>query len=192
TRGMGLWKGRYQGDYLGWDSPIKDGPVHPSFVNLLSNGGIGWLDGFDELLPRCGLENNGAGYEVKVVNPDGSESRTVFPLHGRIANIPAHYVAGHVANQPPHEITREGHLHEARLFGPQIRMISKISTTPGSNRLTVHDELINLKESPVEAQILYHWNFGAPYLEEGSRLVVPAQTVVPRNAQAQEGIGHYD
>src|SRR5262249_4638667 len=89
TRGMGLWKGRYQGDYLGWDSPIKDGPVHPSFVNLLSNGGIGWIDGFDELLPRCGLENNGAGYEVKTVNPDGSESRTVFPLHGRIANTPA-------------------------------------------------------------------------------------------------------
>ena len=44
TRGMGLWKGLYQGYRLGWDSPVADGPVHPAFVNLASNGGLGWLD----------------------------------------------------------------------------------------------------------------------------------------------------
>ena len=60
TRGMGLWKGWYDGNRLGWDSPVTDGPVHPSFVNLAAAGGLGWLDGFDELLARCGLENNGA------------------------------------------------------------------------------------------------------------------------------------
>ena len=29
TRGMGLWKGFYLGNFLGWESPITDGPVHP-------------------------------------------------------------------------------------------------------------------------------------------------------------------
>ena len=60
TRGMGLWQGWYEGARLGWDSPVTDGPVHPSLVNLAAAGGLGWLDGFDELLARCGLENNGA------------------------------------------------------------------------------------------------------------------------------------
>ena len=101
TRGMGLWKGWYDGNRLGWDSPVTDGPVHPSLVNLAAAGGLGWLDGFDELLARCGLENNGAPFEVKTVKPDGSESNTTFGLHGKIANIPASYVAVHVDTRAP-------------------------------------------------------------------------------------------
>jgi hypothetical protein len=192
TRGMGLWRGQYQGDFVGWDSPVADGPVHPSFVNLMSGGGLGWLEGFDELLVRCGLENNGAPYEEKKIKPDGSESHTTFGLHGKIANIPAQFVAVHVAPEPPYEITVEGHVEEAKLFSPQVRMVTKISTTPGSNRVTVRDEFHNLKESRVDMQVLYHWNFGAPYLEEGSSLVVPTKAVVPRDRRAQEGMGHYD
>ena len=164
TRGMGLWKGWYDGNRLGWDSPVTDGPVHPSLVNLAAAGGLGWLDGFDELLARCGLENNGAPFEVKTVKPDGSESNTTFGLHGKIANIPASYVAVHVGTEPPHEIVVEGHVEESRLFGPQVRMVTTIATVPGSNSLVVRDEFVNLKDQPVEIQVLYHWNFGPPFL----------------------------
>ena len=66
TRGMGLWNGWYDGNRIGWDSPVTDGPVHPSLVNLAAGGGLGWLDGFDELLARCGLENNGAALRDQV------------------------------------------------------------------------------------------------------------------------------
>src|SRR5262245_50376154 len=86
TRGMGLWNGWYLGNRLGWDPPINDGPVNPAFVNLGARGGLGWLEGFDELLARCGLENNGAPYEVETIKPDGSKSHTVYGLHGRISN----------------------------------------------------------------------------------------------------------
>src|SRR5437762_623923 len=57
TRGMGLWKAWLGKLEIGWQSPIK-GPVHPQFVPLMEPGGLGWLDGFDELLVRCGLESN--------------------------------------------------------------------------------------------------------------------------------------
>src|SRR5262245_10505132 len=50
TRGMGLWRGRFGGDQLGWDSPVRDGPVNPAFVEPMALGGLGWLQGFDELL----------------------------------------------------------------------------------------------------------------------------------------------
>src|SRR3954451_2165348 len=34
TRGMGLWKGSYEGNRLGWDSPVADGPGNPALVHL--------------------------------------------------------------------------------------------------------------------------------------------------------------
>src|ERR1700692_3649544 len=58
TRGMGLWRGEYRGNFLGWRAPVL-GPVHPQFVNLNDRGGIGWLEGFDEWLGRFGLFANG-------------------------------------------------------------------------------------------------------------------------------------
>ncbi|MHC5540179.1 aldose 1-epimerase family protein, partial [Singulisphaera rosea] len=192
TRGMGIWKAWYQGDPIGWDSPVKDGPVHPHFVNLMNSGGLGWLEGFDGLLARCGLENNGAPYGTKSVDPDGSERHTLHGLHGKIDYLPASFVAVHIAHDPPYEITIEGHVEEARLFGPQIRLVTKITTTPGSNTVKIHDEFVNLKDSPGEMQILYHWNFGSPYLNEGSRFVAPIKVVAPRDARAQEGIDHFE
>jgi hypothetical protein len=192
TRGMGIWRGHYLADRLGWDSPVGDGPVNPAFVNLLHWGGLGWLEGFDELLARCGLENNGAPYEVKTVQADGSESHTTHGLHGKIANIPASYVAVHVSEEEAGEIVVEGHVEESKLFSPQTRLATRISTIPGSNRMTVRDEFVNLSDSPGEMQILYHWNFGPPFLEEGARLVAPIKVVMPRNRRAQEGLGHYE
>ncbi len=185
---MGLWKAQYQGLRLGWDSPVKDGPVHPSHVNLLEAGGIGWLGGFDELMVRCGLENNGAPFEVKTVKPDGSESHRTYPLHGKISNIPASYVSVKVETEPTLRVSIEGHVDEAYLFGPALRLSTSYTTEPGSNRLVVHDRFLNLGDLPQEMQVLYHWNFGPPFLEEGARFAAPAHTVVPRDARAQEGI----
>src|SRR6266436_3211005 len=82
TRGMGLWRGEYRGNFLGWRSPVS-GPVHPKFVHLHDRGGLGWLDGFDEWMCRCGLTSNG---------PPGHDpvTKELLTLHGRIANLPAH------------------------------------------------------------------------------------------------------
>ncbi|WP_165222075.1 aldose 1-epimerase family protein [Aquisphaera insulae] len=192
TRGMGIWKGSCDGDRLGWDSPVTDGPVNPAFVNLAAAGGLGWLDGFDELLVRCGLAWNGAPFEVKDRKPDGSESNTIHNLHGKVANIPASYVAVHVAEEPPYEIVVEGHVTEAHLFGPQVRMVARTSTPPGSNRLTVRDEFVNLKDQPVDLQVLYHWNFGFPFLQEDSRFAAPIRTMTPRDPRAVEGLEGYE
>jgi galactose mutarotase-like enzyme len=190
TRGMGLWKGFFQGNFLGWESPITDGPVHPALVNLATPGGLGWLDGFDELMARCGLENNGAPFVIE--GADGSGNRMAFGLHGRIANIPASYVAVHVDPDPPHEIMVEGHVEEGRLFGPQLRLTTRYRTTPGSNRLTVYDEITNLKDQPTEFQLLYHWNFGPPFLDDGARFAAPIRSMAPRDARAQEDVDQHD
>jgi hypothetical protein len=178
TRGMGLWRGRYRGDELGWTSPVLDGPVNPTFVHLADRGGLGWLDGFDELMVRCGLDNNGAPYEGHA-------------LHGRIANIPAHHVSVHVDDAPPHAITVEGRVAESTLFFAQVEMTTKITTEPGSNRVVVIDEFVNRSDSPGSMQLLYHWNFGPPYLAEGSEFSAPIEAVAPRDPRAVEGLDRW-
>src|SRR5689334_12134420 len=91
TRGMGLWRGEYRGNFLGWRAPVH-GPVHPQHVHLDANRGLGWLHGFDELLCRCGLSWNGPPGEDAFTDKHGHTSRTPLTLHGKIANLPADYV----------------------------------------------------------------------------------------------------
>ncbi len=184
TRGMGLWTASFGGERVGWRSPIVDGPVNPAFVNLDGRNGLGWLDGFDELCVRCGLDHNGAPF----ADAEGNK----YPLHGRIANIPAHRVSVTVGEGERPTLAVEGVVDEAVLYLPQLRLSTRISTEVGSNRLTVRDTITNRHDTPGAFELLYHWNFGPPHLDEGARFVAPVKAVCPRNAWAAEGIGHYD
>jgi Domain of unknown function (DUF4432) len=58
TRGMGVLSVTMGDVRLGWASPVKE-VVHPRHINLQSRGGLGWLEGFNEWMVRCGLESNG-------------------------------------------------------------------------------------------------------------------------------------
>ncbi len=192
TRGMGIWKADDRGVGLGWKSPVVDGPVHPGFVNLADRGGLGWLDGFDELMVRCGLAHNGAPYAVEVpASADSPPRQVVHGLHGRIANIPAHHVSIHVEDAPPRAITVEGRVAESTLFLAQLELTTRITTVPGANRVVVRDAVTNLSDRPGTLQLLYHWNFGPPYLGEGSTFAAPIDTLVPRDPRAAEGLDRW-
>lgn len=188
TRGMGLWSGRFGDTRLGWDSPVKDGPVHPSFVNLADEGGIGWLRGFDELLARCGLDSNGAPFATT----DGSGRATITPLHGRIANLPAHRLAVEFDEEPPRGVRIVGEVDESRLFGGALRLRSTLEFTPGANRFSVEDRVENIGDQPADLELLYHWNLGSPLLEAGARFVAPIRSNQPRDDRAREGLASFD
>lgn len=184
TRGMGIWKARLGKDEIGWRSPVR-GPVHPQFVNLGEPSGLGWLDGFDEFFVRCGLESNGAP------EFDEKTGRLLYPLHGRIANKPAHHVDVAVDGETG-EIKVTGIVEESRFHFLKLRMTSTITTKVGESSIRVRDEIENFSTLPAETQMLYHINFGEPLLDSGSRIVAPVKTVVPRNARAAEGIANWD
>lgn len=183
-RGMGLWKAWLGDVELGWRSPVK-GPVNPLFVPLWEAGGLGWLSGFDEMLCRCGLESNGAP------DRDPETDRLKYPLHGRIANTPAHRVDVAIDDSSG-DIAITGIVDEARLYGNKLRMKSTVRSRAGQPGLTVIDEVTNLSGENGELQLLYHVNFGLPLLDPGSRVVAPIRTLVPRDARAAEGIAPWD
>jgi galactose mutarotase-like enzyme len=180
TRGMNLWRASLPGWSIGWKSPVR-GPVHPKFVDLGEPSGLGWLDGFDELLVRCGLESNGAP------EFDEETGRLKYPLHGRIANKPAHSVS--VAfDAEREEISVSGVVEESRFHFLKLRMTSTYTTRLGSTTIAVRDEIENLSASPAEMQMLYHVNFGVPLLDAGASVVGTFKNVVPRNDHAAKDI----
>jgi len=183
TRGMGIWKailGANNGDdTLGWKSPVR-GPVHPKFVPLTEPSGLGWLDGFDEFLVRCGLESNGA--------PEFDDRDHLrYPLHGRIANRPAHFVEVTVDDDAG-TISVRGIVEETRFHFQKLRLTSTITTGFDSAAFTVHDEVENIGGTPAEMQMLYHINFGEPLLTEGDEVVAAVRTIEGRNADAVAGM----
>jgi len=183
TRGMGVWRAALGELSLSWNSPVP-GPVHPGLVRLWEPSGIGWLDGFDELLVRCGLESNGA----PEFNDDGSLR---YPLHGKIANTPAHKVELTIDGDGG-EITLAGEVDEARLFGNKLRLTSTYTTRVGQPGFDLVDEVTNLSAEPSELELLYHINFGGPLLNPGSKVVVPALKVAPRDEVAMGNVPEWD
>lgn len=186
TRGMGIWQAEVDGIRLGWNSPVK-APVHPKFVNLESRNKLGWLDGFNELVCRCGLAFNGPP-GTDEGNPSPIESS--LTLHGKIANTPAHSVE-FINDANTGEIGVAGVVDEATLFGPQLRLQSRVTTKPGTNSFTITDSVTNLGSNPTELQLLYHTNIGKPFLEAGATAHCAASKVVPRDDRAAEGIESY-
>ena len=157
-----------------------------------SRGGIGWLEGFNELICRCGLAFHGAPGADTIITNTGAERQVVLPMHGTIANAPALRVAVRIQVQPPYELAVVGEVYDTQMFGPAYRLVSTVSTTPGSNSFAVSDVVENLKASPEDLELLYHCNYGPPVLGEGTRFLAPVEFACPRDARAQEGVETWD
>jgi hypothetical protein len=166
--------------------------VHPNFINLEARGGLGWLDGFNEWIVRCGLSSFGAPGKDIIKDNTGKEKEVMLTLHGRIANIPASMLEVRIGLKPPFELEVEGVVYERTMFGSNLKLTTSISTTLGSNSLKISDTIENLRGIPDEMQILYHCNLGSPFLEEGARFVAPIKRVAPRDVTASKDLDKFD
>ncbi|HEX3601957.1 MAG TPA: aldose 1-epimerase family protein [Lacipirellulaceae bacterium] len=180
TRGMGIWRVRRGDSTLGWQAPAER-PVNPCFVPLMEPAGLGWLEGFNELLCRCGLESNGP--------PEFDDSGHLLrPLHGRIANTPAHRVEL-IVDEDAGQITLRGVVDESRFHFQSLRLTSSISTSVDSNCFTWSDDVENIGGRDAILQMLYHFNIGQPLLRPGARIAAPLRAVAPHSpAAAKDGI----
>jgi hypothetical protein len=190
TRGMSLLNVTSGDVTLGWNSPVKE-VVHPQFINLQSRGGLGWLEGFNEWMVRCGLEWAGHPGRDEFINNTGDRDEMELTLHGRIGNIPASEVEVVIDRQPPHRIRLRGRVDERMFYGPKLELWTEVSTEPGSNSFRIEDKLTNYGAYEQEFQLIYHANYGPPLLEEGSRLVAAVKEVRPFNAHAARALSAF-
>ena len=187
TRGMGILDVTMDGIRLGWNSPVKE-IVHPSHIDLESRGGLGWLEGFNEWMVRCGLEFAGHPGTDQFLNNTGDPVTLDLTLHGKIQNIPASSYEILVDPKPPHRIRIRGTIYESFFYGPKLKLVAEISTIPGSDTFQISDQLTNEGSSAQEFQLIYHGNYGSSILEEGATVYAPASSVTPMNENAAKNI----
>lgn len=182
TRGMDLLQVNGHGVRLGWDSPV-DEVVNPAYINLESRNGLGWLDGFNEMMVRCGYEWTG-----HPVTKDGR----IYTLHGKAGNTPASKVEVTVDDKAPHEIRIRGLLKEHTFKKSNLETWTELRYIPGADAFTLHDVLTNKGDYPQDYQIIYHSNFGTPILEKDARFIAPLKSVSPFNDYAQKGLDNWN
>ncbi len=179
TRGMGIYQVKSGDLRLGWDSPVKE-IVNPAFINLERMNGLGWLDGFNEMMVRCGYEWTG--------HPGVDDDGTLLSLHGRAQNTPASVVKVTIDEKAPYAIHIRGEVDERTFKKTELVTWTGITVVPGENHFDVHDELTNLADYEHEYQIIYHSNFGTPILEEGAVITAAAKEISPFNDYAKGGL----
>lgn len=182
TRGMDLLHVNGFGVRLGWDSPVKE-VVNPAYINLDSRNGLGWLEGFNEMMVRCGYEWTG--------HPVVKEGR-IYSLHGKAGNTPASRVEVTVDDKAPHEIRIRGLLRETTFKKSNLETWTELRYVPGADSFTLHDVLTNHGDYPQDYQIIYHSNFGTPILEKDARFIAPLKSVSPFNDYAKKGLNEWN
>ncbi|PNK63850.1 MULTISPECIES: aldose 1-epimerase family protein [Pantoea] len=178
TRGMDLLHVNGDGVRLGWDSPV-DEVVNPAYINLESRNGLGWLEGFNEMMVRCGYEWTG--------HPVVKDGR-IYTLHGKAGNTPASRVEVTIDEKAPHEIRVRGLLKENTFKKANLETWTELRYVPGAKSFTLHDVLTNRGDYPHDYQIIYHSNFGTPILEKDARFIAPLKSVSPFNDYAKTGL----
>lgn len=183
TRGMSLWKAWCKRGQVGWQSPVE-GPVHPSLVPIYDPNGLGWLEGFDELMVRCGLQSNGA--------PDfGSKGELQFPLHGRIGNLPTHRLSI-VVDKAAGTLDVIGSVIETRFHIQSLQLDAHYRFHVNKTIIDCTDTVTNRRSQPASMQMLYHINLGSPILEAGAKVVAALDEIAPRNPHAAKDIDRWD
>ena len=151
-------------------------------------GGLGWLEGFNEWMVRCGLEFAGHPGKDQFVDNTGNKATLDLTLHGKIQNIPASEYEVVVDPEPPHRIRIRGTVYESFFYGPKLKLVTEVSTIPGSEEFQISDKITNQGSSIQEFQIIYHGNYGSSILEKGAMVYAPASSITPMNQHAAKSI----
>lgn len=181
TRGMSIINVTGKEMRFGWDSPVKE-IVNPAFINLESRNGAGWLEGFNEMVVRCGFE--WAGHP-------GIEDGEMRTLHGKAGNTPASEVEIEINEEAPYEIKVRGLIKESTFKKADLRTVAELIYIPDTHHFTIHDQLTNHADYPRDYQIMYHSNFSKPLLEKDAQFIAPIKEISPFNDYAKNGLKDY-
>ncbi len=159
-RGMDIADAFFNQYSLAWLS-------HAGFTKPQPNSdrNIDWLKTFGGgLLTTCGLSHVG-GPEKDEFGERG--------IHGNITNLPAE-IESIIQPDPVRgkmDMSITGIIKESSVFGPSLELRRTISCTLGEAKLKIHDEVLNRGNTPAPLMILYHFNFGWPLVDEGTKLI---------------------
>jgi hypothetical protein len=139
--------------------------------------GLDWLKGFPVgLLTSCGPFNTGGPVT------DASEE---LGLHGPHSNTAATLES--VIQPRPHEgqmqMSITGSVKYGALYGPCVELRRTITSTLGSNAISIADEFFNAGNQDVPHAWLLHINLGYPLVDAGAEFCYDAAKVDPIDSE---------
>lgn len=151
-RGMDLYDLRYRGKLISYLSAA--GPVHPHYYQPC---GERWMTSFSGgFLTTCGLRQVGPSCEYQ-----GSR----YGLHGNISNTPAEEVTCQTnANDLKATVRIRGLVRDAEQQSHHLLLIRTVAVSNEENVLLIEDEIKNEYSKASPFMLLYHFNFGFPFL----------------------------
>lgn len=136
------------------------------------------------MLFTCGLENICAPWEA--------EGRK-YPMHGRIRTTPAESCGAEtVWREDSFEVSVWGEMREAELFGENLVLKRRITTKWPEKTVHIKDVIENQGFRSEPAMLLYHFNAGYPFLDEGTRILLPSRRVTPRDEEAKRQAANWN
>lgn len=108
-------------------------------------------------------------------------------LHGVISNCPAQNYGYSITDK---EIKVWGNVHEAQMFGPNLVLHREIQISTKSLHFTILDSLKNLSDVESPYMVLYHNNFGYPFLDENTILNMPVTETIDRSGKNCKLVNH--
>lgn len=170
ARGMDISRASFQGVDIGWLRPSALGPVTTGYDDQIQESSM-----FFGLLSTCGLENAG---------PSCQDGELFFCRHGSINWNSAEKLSCY----------REGDALIIKGTVPSLRFVSplllhrEIGIDPSRNAITLRDRVENRGSEKEQLCLMYHYNFGAPFLSPGCRVSVPRSHVRPKNEAAERAM----
>lgn len=162
----------FGGKSLTWHAPA--GFAHPAFYEP---EGLRWLRTFGGgLVVTCGLDHFASP------SAEGGEE---FGLHGRIGNLPAEQVGYRTFWEgDEYRLEISGQVRQARLFGENLVLRRRITTSLGSSAIQIEDDVTNEGWSRQPHMLMYHCNLGFPLISPTTELQFPKRNVTPRTPLA--------
>ena len=112
--------------------------------------------------------NRFEGGMVYTCGLDSLGGREGFELHGTLHNTPARVT---LAKCDENGVCVEAIIEDTQLFGKNLALCRKVSSSLGSDKVTIEDTLINKGFAEDNYCILYHINLGYPMLDNGAKIV---------------------
>lgn len=131
------------------------------------------------MLYTSGLQNSG---------PENEAEGLFQPLHGRIGTMAADVLQTFAGfdDTGSYQIVLQGKTRESRLFKHNLTLNRTIRTRLNDNRVQVSDRIENDTCRDTRYSILYHINFGYPFLDEGTRIIVPDRSTTTARTEASK------
>lgn len=173
-RGLDVGAAWFAGIPVAWISMVGERSPVPS------QGGNEWIEAFGGgLFVTCGLRNVGLASEG-------------HGQHGRYSLLPARDVAvSRTVEGGEMVLTATAVIEEVSALGPHLRVERSLRTRTGTALVELTDVTTNLWTEPEPAPLLYHCNIGVPLSEEGARVEIDSERVIPRDAEAERGLDRW-